>query len=53
MTGACAKQAMPYAMLAHGAGSQRMVHGCPPQGGVVFDKPNKNKGLVDCRQAGT
>jgi hypothetical protein len=40
-------------MPAHGAGSQRMVHGDRPRGGVVFDKPIKNKGLVECLQTGT
>jgi hypothetical protein len=30
-----------------------MVHGYRPHGGFVFDKPIKNKGLFDCRQAGT
>jgi hypothetical protein len=30
-----------------------MVHGYWLRGGVVFDKPIKNKGLFDCRQAGT
>jgi hypothetical protein len=53
MTGARAKQATPFAMPAHGAGSQRMVHVYWPRGGVVFDKPIKNKGLFDCRQVGT
>jgi hypothetical protein len=54
MAGARAKQATaPFTMPAHGASSLRMVHGYRPHGDVVFDKPIKNKGLVDCRQVGT